>query len=237
MSEATPPNNTDVNTMTVQQIAEAQAVMERRQIERMLPRIRSERDFLKERPSRTSGQNGPEHLGAAIARLQNSLRILSSSGQVIALRQDERPSAAGSNVGKTASETLRRVEGGELGMLAMHEVQDAIAFCRTQQTLRKCFSPPDPLNLTKALAKAWVKTKHSVEQAGSRKETLAIYAEDLMQYPADIVMHHVLMIPDQFDYFPSWLELTEGIKFWTEARHKRARTALEALGCDVKVVR
>lgn len=68
-------------------------------------------------------------------------------------------------------------------------------------------APPTDSMLTEPLARIAVKCGRKREDAQSADYTLAVYIEDLKQYPADIVLAVLWNWPACSKWWPDWVEL------------------------------
>ena len=88
------------------------------------------------------------------------------------------------------------------------------------------FSAPLPANeITKLLAKMFVKTKRKADDQLSQDLMFAAYIEELVEWPADLVVEVLTKWPRQSMWWPSWHELYEELS-WRDKRSKM-KAALE----------
>ena len=88
------------------------------------------------------------------------------------------------------------------------------------------FSAPLPTNeITKLLAKMFVKTKRKADDQLSQDLMFAAYREELSEWPADLVVEVLTKWPRQCMWWPSWHELFEELS-WRDKRSKM-KAALE----------
>ena len=88
------------------------------------------------------------------------------------------------------------------------------------------FSAPLPANeITKLLAKMFVKTKRKADDQLSQDLMFAAYREELSEWPADLVVEVLTKWPRQSMWWPSWHELFEELS-WRDKRSKM-KAALE----------
>lgn len=88
------------------------------------------------------------------------------------------------------------------------------------------FSAPLPANeITKLLAKMFVKTKRKADDQLSQDLMFAAYREELSEWPADLVVEVLTAWPRQSMWWPSWHELALELS-WRDKRSKM-KAALE----------
>ena len=102
--------------------------------------------------------------------------------------------------------------------IAIEDVEEAI---KVIDNYSRPFSSED---LTKLLAKLFVKTKRKADDQISQDLMFAAYVEELIGYPADIVFAVLTSWPKQSMWWPSWHELHKEIE-WRNKR-KKLRQAL-----------
>ena len=64
-------------------------------------------------------------------------------------------------------------------------------------------------------------TKARAEHQDDLKFMLAIYADKLSEYPADVVMHVLKTQPSQSMWWPAWDELRDRLELYAKKRMKR----------------
>ena len=79
--------------------------------------------------------------------------------------------------------------------------------------------------ITKLLAKMFVKTKRKADDQLSQDLMFAAYREELSEWPADLVVEVLTKWPRQSMWWPSWHELYEELS-WRDKRSKM-KAALE----------
>ena len=79
--------------------------------------------------------------------------------------------------------------------------------------------------ITKLLAKMFVKTKRRADDQLSQDLMFAAYLEELVEWPADLVVEVLTAWPRQSMWWPSWHELYEELS-WRDKRSKM-KAALE----------
>lgn len=88
----------------------------------------------------------------------------------------------------------------------------------TAQAVLDAAMPLNAGDMTQELVKLSVKTKRRDNGDGDTSLLIAAYAEELAEYPADVVQYVLAMSARNNKFFPAWAELYEDLEFWGRSR-------------------
>ncbi len=86
------------------------------------------------------------------------------------------------------------------------------------QAIKATMTPAEDNDIAQALLKMRALMSHK-NDGGDLDIILEAFVEKLKEYPKDAVMESLTKIPDQYKWFPSWIEIKEDVEF--RCQHRR----------------
>ena len=86
------------------------------------------------------------------------------------------------------------------------------------QAIKATMAPAEDNDIAQALLKMRALMSHK-NDGGDLDIILEAFVEKLKEYPKDAVMESLTKIPDQYKWFPSWIEIKEDVEF--RCQHRR----------------
>ena len=86
------------------------------------------------------------------------------------------------------------------------------------QAIKATMEPAEDNDIVQALLKMRALMSHK-NNGGDLDIILEAYVEKLKSYPKDAVMESLSKIPDQYKWFPSWVEIRDDVEF--RCQHRR----------------
>lgn len=88
------------------------------------------------------------------------------------------------------------------------------------ETVRKSMARMHPSEIQKGLARLRVLTKVRAETTDDIRLSLAIYADEMANYPADVIRYVIKTQPKIIPWWPAWSELSERLDLYTRKRQR-----------------
>lgn len=204
--EITKPNLAKLNPPSLKDRTQDQADAERAMIDRMLPKMKNHSDFHETSRSSPPSFDTPLDLAPVLNRLKDRLN---AGANIIPLDQartgnTQRLGGEGAGTGG-----LTRMPMTTDGRREISADLERSAPSRQGSTPVTLWSESSVREANSLLIHAWLLTKHSQEESGTKDEVFKAWMMQIVNYPPDLVLKHLRWIPETWSFFPSWKEFAD----------------------------